>query len=196
MTKEKRTETAGGSNYAGLGCLLLLCLAMIGAIVSSRIRWGVAATLGVLTVAGLAAAAWREIADRRRLRRALKILHGRIILVWSRRHGWNELMVNNVLPVLNLDEVYPHCRQTTLEKRGSDPLAGALYDLVVQLPRRMETPISPFLLSLCPATGKVTSITLLNSRFQQFRTLGQKSEVAQAAIRPVLQAMIDAHGAQ
>jgi hypothetical protein len=151
---------------------------------------GVLLTVGVIAVILLLIGVVGTIADRRSGRRAFGDLGGRTILVYTRKRGWNETIVNNVLPLLPPERVRVLVRQCL-----TDPVNHTLYRLVGEhCWRSGHRESMPYLISLTTAKTEKARVVGLHKSLLPFKRSAKRSAATQAAIRPILDEALREHG--
>lgn len=146
----------------------------VGVLLVVLFPWLFASLFGMFVVSALVLAAFDALRCRIQVSRYYRANDGTTWLVWHRRRDWNELMINNVLPVLEgavpLEDRSP-VFTTTNPRRRLEWTQG-----YVQVRR-------PYLLRL--HRGRFTQISL-NERLQHLKKRSARSAAVQEEVRQIL----------
>lgn len=144
----------------------------------------------VFCLALVVASPWLGLRRWRRRRSVTASLGDRAVFVWSSRRGWDALIRNNVLPLLDDRSVRAVWRRRTKalpEKRLWTVLQADLHQLRCW-------PSVPFIASLDEKAKRFSKVTSLNAKLRPFKLRGKRSAATQEAVRPILCEAFRGHG--
>lgn len=143
-----------------------------------------------ICVAFAIASPWLCLRRWRRRRNAMKSLASRAVFVWSSNRGWDALVRNNVLPLLDDCNVY------ALHRRRKKPTPEAwLYQAVQEDLHRFGCwPPVPFVASLDEKAKRFHKVTSLNATLRPLKPCGKRSVATQEAVCPILREAFREHG--
>ncbi len=133
---------------------------------------------------------WLGLRRWRRRRSVTASLGDRAVFVWSSRRGWDALIRNNVLPLLNDRGVRPVWRRRT--KTPPEELLWTV--LQADLHQLRCRPSVPFIVSLDEKAKRFSKVTSLNAKLRSLKSCGRRSTAAQEAVRPILCEAFREHG--
>lgn len=170
---------------------LLLILLLALALLTPKLCLVIAATAVFLIAVFVP---FELYSNRRQTRRAVNKAGGRIVFVYTSRRGWNELVVNNILPLLEDEGILPLNR--TGGRDGNDEVL--LQVIRAECTRRYgwgSGPPAPFFASLQGYHRRAWIFTPLHGELLPYKYQRRRSRDTQQFIQPIIDSALQTHRA-